>query len=215
MNRRSSAGFTLLEVLVALAVGALALSSLAASIVGMGSVDRKLSDRVTNYAEIDGLFTLVETLCRHFPMRLKPQTLRVRQEIEGWLQGGPSNLAVLSRGPAVLGLPQPARFELTYVPEASGTEGRIQLTWSREGSPETELVVRKSSGLAFQYGRRSEAKELIWSSTWLGFVEDLAAVRIAVKTPWGVKARVFEVLPTLPRICALQPLLDGCPRWQQ
>ncbi|MCP1545763.1 hypothetical protein [Methylorubrum extorquens] len=215
MSRRWSAGFTLLEVTVSLSVTALALASLAHLVHGAAGLDASLSTRQRASGEAEALFVLLRELLDGPRREPSGQALRLAGGPGGPSVSGTADaVAVLSRGPRVLGVAEPTLFTLTFETGDAPDRGRILLGWSSGTSnPEQETVAR-ARGFTLRYAATTGG-ELKWSETWSRPVADLAMIEVSLVEA-GTARRVSQLIPvvsSLPRICVLHPLLEGCPQW--
>lgn len=216
MTWRRRAGFTLVEVLVALAIAALAVASLVHVVRDAFDLDGHLVAQARRADATATLFTLVDTL-------LATTAYEVPAEAGGVSGAGPAPpsvtgtedaVTIWSRGPAVLGLSDRIPFTLAQESADDGA-GPVVLRWrSPEGAVEIEPVLAAQS-LRFRYGGTAEGGTILWQDQWSGPVAALSRIEVSIAD--AVTGRrssmTAAVRPLLPRICARQPMTKGCPQW--
>lgn len=217
MSRRASAGFTLLELMVALAVAALAVTGLAHLLGDAAGLDARLGDRRRATGEAEALFSTLEQLLADPPRELRGEALRLAGGPGGPAVSGTKDaIKVLSRGPRVLGLPEPVSFVLSLDPGVTSEGGRVTLgRLPTTGAFEPEPVARARE-FGLRYAAVAQGGDPVWTDAWSRPVAELALVEVSFTEAVSGRrvSRVIPVIPSLPRICALRPLLDGCPEWR-
>jgi len=215
MRRRANAGFTLLELTVSLAIAALALASLTHLVRGAAGLETRLGDRLRTVNEEEALFTLLEQLLGDPRREPSGEALRLASGSTGpSVSGAEHEITILSRGPSVLGLTAPVPFTITFDAGDATDGGLLLLRWSPlTGTPEQETIGR-ARGLSLRYA--AAGAELVWTDTWSRPVAELALVQVdLIETKTGRHvSRLIPVGSSLPMICVLRPLLEGCPQWR-
>ncbi|TGE01040.1 PulJ/GspJ family protein [Methylobacterium nonmethylotrophicum] len=214
--RQGSAGFTLLEVLIALMISAMALAALTHLVQDAAGLDARLSVRARSADETQALFALLEDLLlgpeREMTLKAAAQPAA---SPESSVSGTDRAIRIVSRGPRILGLMRPAPFRLAFEP-TEADRGRIVLRWpSPAGGTDRETVMADVRSFRIRYAEAAQIGIRSWHDHWSGSVAGLAMVEISlVDAATGHRqSRTIPVASTLPQICVLQPLTSGCPQW--
>lgn len=217
MSRRGNAGFTLLELVVSLAISALALAGLTHLVQDAAGLDTRLGERLRSAGQSEALFVLLEQLFTDARRELSSEALRLagnsgRTSISGDGQA----ITVVSRGPRVLGLIDPTSFTLAFDEGSAWDRSQIVLTWSSTDGTLQREVVANAKAFRIRYGMVSSNGDIAWTDSWSRPVAALALVEASYVEPVSRRriSRLIRVTPSLPRICVLRPLLEGCPEWR-
>ena len=217
MSRRGRAGFTLLELTVALAVSALALASLTHLVHDAAGLDVRLGERLRAHDETEALVGILELLLSDPQRELNGEASRLAEGSGGpSVYGGAHAITIISRGPRVLGLADPTAFTLSFDAGSAPDRGRVSFGWSpATGKSEPEIVAH-ARDFALRYAAATGRSDLAWTDSWSRPVAALALVKVSyVEAASGRPvSRLVPVVPSLPRICVLRPLLEGCPEWR-
>jgi prepilin-type N-terminal cleavage/methylation domain-containing protein len=208
-----TAGFTLLEVLVALAISGLCLMMLSGIVGRLATTQRALHDHAAILDQQDAVIRLLRNLLRSVATETKDAT-------GPNLSGRNGELIVRSQGPAVLDLEAETTFRLHVVAArdpAQGGSGTLALAWTNPttGTSFDETI---ATGVAsFQLAYRARGGDQAWADSWARPVADLALVRIGLAFA-GVRgttstSAVLAVGTRLPQACVVNALLDRCPQW--
>lgn len=217
MSRRRNAGFTLLELVVSLAISALALAGLIHLVQDAAGLDARLGERLRNAGQAEALFVLLEQLFTDARRELSSEALRLAGNSgRTSISGDGQVITVVSRGPRVLGLIDPTSFTLAFDEGSALDRSQIVLTWSSTDGIFQREVVANAKAFRLRYGMVSSDGDIAWTDSWSRPVAALALVEASYVEPVSRRriSRLIRVTPSLPRICVLQPLLEGCPEWR-
>ena len=217
MSRRRNAGFTLLELVVSLAISALALAGLTHLVQDAAGLDARLGEQLRSAGQAEALFVLLEQLLTDARRELSSEALRLAGNTgRTSIFGDGQAITVVSRGPRVLGLIEPTSFTLAFDEGSALKRGQIVLTWpSTDGTYQHELVA-SAKAFRLRYGMVGSDGDIAWIDSWSRPVAALALVEASYVVSVSRRriSRLIRVTPSLPRICVLQPLLEGCPEWR-
>ncbi len=212
-GERGTAGFTLLEVLVALAISGLCLMMLSGIVGRLATTQRAVHDHAAILDQGEAIIQLLRNLLRSVDMEMKDAVVPN-------FSGRSGELTVRSQGPAVLDLDVETAFRLRFVPSSDpvpGSSGTLALAWMNPatGASFDETVATGVAALRLTYRARGGGDG--WVDSWSRPVTDLALVKvvIAFMGTRGVRSTsaVLAVGTKLPQACVVDPLLDGCPQW--
>lgn len=204
---RPEAGFSLIEVLVALAVAGLAVSGLVGFVMQASRFDTALNARSLAREEIDGVLRVLEVL-------IDDAAEEMRESTAAAIAGDRRSIRIMTKGPRILGTTRPSLFELSYEEKIDGP-GRIVLAWS---DPITNAVRREevSREIAeFSLSYASWTRPLNWETSWTRPVIALSLVRIDLMSSRTRQrsTKFFPVAPSFPPTCVVNLFAKGCPKW--
>ncbi|MEE7502566.1 prepilin-type N-terminal cleavage/methylation domain-containing protein [Methylobacterium mesophilicum] len=224
--KRLRAGFTLIEVLVALVVAALIVASLGHVVRDAFDLDGRLAGQARTIDGTVSLFTLVDTLLATtaYEARVEPAAAgapptggaAIRSSaVPPSISGTEDAITIWSRGPAILGLSDRIPFTLAQESAADGQE-TIVLRWRSPGGTLESEPVLGAQTLRLRYGGTTGSGATLWQDRWSGPTESLSLIEVSTTDAVTGRrfTRVAHVRPLLPRICARQPSLKGCLQWQ-
>jgi prepilin-type N-terminal cleavage/methylation domain-containing protein len=203
------AGFTLLEVLVALAISGLCLMMLSGVVGRLAATRRAVYNRATVLDQGDAVVRMLRNLLRSVDV----ETNDARGPNLG---GSGEELTVRSQGPTVLDLETGTTFRLHLVPSRDPASGALALAWTNPttGTSFDETIAPGVAALRLAYrGRRREDG---WASGWGRPVAELALVKVEItfSGPRGATtSAILAVNTKLPQACVADPLLNRCPQW--
>ena len=206
-------GFTMVEVVVALAISGLALVELAYLTRDAAQAHDRFASAGLREAEAEAFFRTVEQLVERIEIETQDEAARFgRKETRPLISGSAEAVRLVSLGPRILSLSKPVPFEI-----ATAKQGRSQavLRWEGAGSPAGDVLVTNAERLRFRYGARGE-HHIVWQEHWQGPVLSLALLQVGlVESGTGrLRSKTIAVRPIFPAVCALRPLLTGCPQWK-
>lgn len=216
MSRRANAGFTLLELTVSLAISALALASLTHLVRDAAGLENRLGDRLRAVNEEEALFTLLEQFLGHPRREPRGEALRLAGGAAGpSVTGTEQGITILSRGPSVLGLTAPIPFTIAFEAGDAADDGQLLLRWSPAGGAPEQEAIGRARGFSLRYAAGKEG-DVVWHDTWSRPVAELVMVQVElIESKTGRRvSRLIPVGTSLPLICVLRPLLEGCPQWR-
>lgn len=187
--RRRQAGYSLIEVLVALAVAAAVMTALSDVMALSGRMQARAMQESETREAMGGISRVVTALIHGLPVEA-PQAERPS------LVGTATSISVQTFGPTALGLDAFAPFELA-VTETAGRSS-LALTWRQRQSDQAqrETVANINGTVSFSYRRRSAGSE-DWETEWRESIRLLDAVRVEIKTPNGTASHT-ETFPVTP-----------------
>jgi hypothetical protein len=174
----NESGFTLVDMLVALAVTGLAGSLL----VGLFAFIDKSAGRARTQAEIHENFVAVSSILRS----LTEEAYSTPRTATGIIQphGTASAFTIPSLGPRVLSLARPALFTLTS--EDEGERKRMVLSWMeiRTGHERREALGSLIDGAEFSYfGEMERGGVRAWRPNWNASSGNLEAIKLTLRAP--------------------------------
>lgn len=214
-RRRHEGGFTLVELLVALALFGLLTSLLFASIrFGMTAWTR-------GTASIDHADETLhaENLLRRLIENAYPLFLSAGIGGHVDFHGTAVSIDLLSPNPVALGIAGRSRFRLSAEPRGELIDLRLssapELAWTGSASPAGTTLLAGAEKVTFSYfGTRSGNHAPGWGSDWSGQAALPQLVRVDITFPRH-DGRIWPELLVVPRItadvsCAYDPLTGRC-----
>ena len=204
------AGFTLLEVLVALAISGLCLMMLSGIVGRLAATRRAVYDRAAVLDQGEAVIRMLRNLLRSVDVEMK-------DAVGPNLGGRSEELVVRSQGPAVLALEAETTFRFHFVPSRAPASGALALAWTNPttGASFDETIATGVTALRLAYEGRGRGEG--WVGSWARPVADLALVKVEItfSGPRSVSSTsaLLAVGTKLPQACVADPLLDRCTPW--
>lgn len=204
---RARAGFTLVEVLVAVAVAGLAVSAVA----GLTATTRRLEARAGGEAAARESLLAAATVMRAVVGNALPDVRADRGEAP---PGTPTSLTLLTRGPAILLFDRPRPMTLAVV--AAGETADLVLAWADAETGETrrEVVLEGARALTFAYFGGRGGAPAAWQGGWRWprLLPKGVLLRVDLPALGPPVDIVVRTTAELPQACLAMPHEPACRR---
>jgi general secretion pathway protein J len=210
MNARTDAGYSLVELLVVLAlIGFIAVAIAGGVRFGSRAWEKSGAD-VDTIERMNGAQNLLRALLqRIIPRDIDPNA----PGDESLFAGARDTLAFTAASPSAFNANGLARFELSVT--RAGNVQSLELSWqSANAAPTHQILVTGARDIAFSYAVKDKSGGLSWTDSWSGQSGAPALVMIRATYPDGAGRRWPELI-VRPRIsrdatCVYDPVSFSC-----